>query len=105
MKKEISIEKVFSHHPIVYTSNNPNFVKIFAKNDFMFWNEIDKNFLKKFNKKDKINFIKKFSQITVSSICNEYGIDRSNLYRNRTSEKNIDLVFNKIIEKIQELFS
>lgn len=55
------------------------------------------------NKQEKLNFIRQFSKITVSAICNEYGIDRSNLYRNKTSEKNIDLIYNKILQKIQEI--
>lgn len=55
------------------------------------------------NKQEKLNFIRQFSKITVSTICNEYGIDRSNLYRNKTSEKNIDLIYNKIIQKIKEI--
>ena len=54
-------------------------------------------------KQDKLDFIRKFSKITVSSICTELGIDRSNLYRNISSSYNVDLVFREIIKKIQEI--
>lgn len=54
-------------------------------------------------KQDKLDFIRKFSKITVSAICNQYGIDRSNLYRNITSEKNVDIVYSEIIKKIKEI--
>lgn len=54
-------------------------------------------------KQDKLDFIRKFSKITVSSICTELGIDRSNLYRNISSSYNVDLVYREIIKKIQEI--
>lgn len=54
-------------------------------------------------KEDKINFIRKFSKITVSSICTELGIDRSNLYRNTTSSNNVNKVYSKLLEKINEI--
>lgn len=66
--------------------------------------ELYKNYFFKYTtKEDKLDFIRKFSKITVSSICNDLGIDRSNLYRNITSERNIDLVYKEIIRRTNEI--
>lgn len=51
-----------------------------------------------------LEFIKAFSKIKVKTICDELGIDKSNLWRGNTSPENIKKVKEKIIEKIESLF-
>ena len=53
--------------------------------------------------KPKIKFYKKFSKLSVKSICKELNIDPSNLYRGNISQKNIDLVYITIITKMKIL--
>lgn len=57
--------------------------------------------MKKTNK--DLDFIKEFSKISISSICKELNIDRSNLLNGITKEKNIILVKNKIISKFNDI--
>lgn len=57
------------------------------------------------SKNDKILFIKYFSSINISKICSDLKIDKSNLYREKCSKKNVDLVFNKILDEINCLLN
>ena len=48
-------------------------------------------------------FINNFSKIKVGSICNEYGIDVSNLKAGRTSLENEKKVYKRILKDIISL--
>lgn len=50
-----------------------------------------------------LKYIKDFSKINISGICEELGIDRGNVLNGRASAKNIEAVKNKIQEKLKEL--
>lgn len=50
------------------------------------------------------NFIKKFSKITITKICNEEKIDTSNVLNGRTSEKNLSKVKNRLDVEIKKLY-
>lgn len=52
-------------------------------------------------KQNKLDFIKQFSKITVSSICKNNNIDLSNFWRGTTSSKNVDTVYITIIENLK----
>lgn len=54
-------------------------------------------------KQDKLNFIKNFSKITVSSICKDNNISSSNLWRGNTSSNNIDIVYISILENVKKI--
>lgn len=53
--------------------------------------------------KDYLEYIKGFSKISISSICRELKIDRSNLLRGFSSKCNEKRVYDKIQEKLKEL--
>lgn len=57
--------------------------------------------MKKIN--EDLEFIKAFSKIKISSICEELGIDRSNLLNGKSSNENVKKVKDKIIEKYDEI--
>ena len=46
---------------------------------------------------EDLEYIKKFSQITVKEVCNKAGVNCSNLWSGKTSKKNIKKV-KKILE-------
>lgn len=50
------------------------------------------------------NFIKKFSKITVRSICNRLKIDHGNISRGSTSQENINKVKEEICKELGLLF-
>lgn len=50
------------------------------------------------------SFLKKFSKISINSICNKLKIDSGNLSRGSTSQENIDKVKNEIIKELGMLF-
>lgn len=55
--------------------------------------------------KDKnFKFIKDFSEISVTKICSDLDINRSNIFSNRASAKNIEKVRNEIDKKIANLY-
>ena len=56
------------------------------------------------NKKECLMYLKLFSKISISKICNELEIDKSNLYHLRISEEKMQKVVNNIDKKIQELY-
>ena len=47
--------------------------------------------------------IKKLSKIQISKICDELKINRSNLLNGKTTEENEKKVYEKIIEKYEEV--
>ena len=50
-----------------------------------------------------LEYIKNFNQITISSICKELKIDKSNLYAGRLSDDKVKEVKNELEKKIEEL--
>lgn len=58
------------------------------------------------DKKDNedLEYIKKFSQITISEACKLAGVDRSNLWSGRTTKKNIKKVRRIIESCVAELY-
>ena len=46
---------------------------------------------------------KEFSKISISSICDEVNVDKSNLWAGKASAASTELVKNKILEKLKEL--
>lgn len=50
-----------------------------------------------------LEFIKGFSKIKISTICEDLGIDKSNLWANKTSSQNIKRVKDEIMRRISEL--
>lgn len=55
------------------------------------------------NKEKDLQFIKNYSKISISSICKQLNVDRSNLLKNRSSAEKIALVKNEIIKQIEEI--
>lgn len=53
---------------------------------------------------DDINFIKKFSKITISGICRKYNIDRTNLMNNRTKLENFKIIREEIESEYAKLY-
>lgn len=51
-----------------------------------------------------LEFIKNFSNIKVSKICEELKISRGNLYTARTSKENIKKVRNEIEKRYNNLY-
>jgi predicted transcriptional regulator len=55
------------------------------------------------NKKRDLEFIKAFNKITLTEICKDLNIDKSNVYRGVASAKNIKLVKDEIIKRFDEI--
>ena len=55
------------------------------------------------DKQKDLDFIKAFSKITISSICNDLKIDRPNLLRGRCSAENVARVKKEIEKRFKEL--
>lgn len=55
------------------------------------------------DKEKNLRYIKRFSKITVSSICKELNINRANVLNGKASAKNIEKVKRKIEEKIKDM--
>ena len=53
---------------------------------------------------EDIEFIKKFSKITISGICEKKKIDRANLLTNRTTKKNAKIVREEIESEVAKLY-
>lgn len=53
-------------------------------------------------KLEEIDYIKNFSKISISSICKELKIDRSNLLKGKTTKANTELVKNTLIKKLKK---
>jgi hypothetical protein len=62
----------------------------------------DQNLNRKYNMKD-LDYIKKFSKITVKDACKENGVNSSNLYAGRCSDDKVHLVRQCIEAKIAKL--
>lgn len=57
------------------------------------------------SKDDKLFFIKYFANINISSLCKELNIDISNLYHEKCSNEKVDLIFNKLLDEINNLYN
>ena len=55
------------------------------------------------SKEQDLQFIKNFTQITVSQICRDLKIDRGNLLNGRASEDNTRLVKEEILKRLADL--
>ena len=53
---------------------------------------------------EDLEFIKKFSKITISKICKELKISSSNLYSEKVSQEKVKLIRKRIESKIAELY-
>jgi hypothetical protein len=55
------------------------------------------------NKKVNLEYIKKFSKITITSICKDLNIDKPSIYRGTASAENIKKVKEEIKKRLDEL--
>ena len=53
---------------------------------------------------EDLDYIKKFSKISIKSVCDKANVDKANLYSGRTSKKNIKKVRKYIESNIAELY-
>ena len=53
---------------------------------------------------EDLEYIKKFSKISIKSVCDKAKVDKANLYAGRTSKKNIRKVRKYIESNIAELY-
>lgn len=53
---------------------------------------------------EDLDYIKKFSKISIKSVCDKAKVDKSNLYTGRTSKSNIKKVRRYIESNIAELY-
>lgn len=53
---------------------------------------------------EDLEYIKKFSKISIKSVCDKAKVDKANLYAGRTSKKNIKKVRKYIESNIAELY-
>ena len=54
-------------------------------------------------KEKYLNFILSFSKISISSICKELNINRSNILNGKASEETIKLLYDEINRKLDEI--
>lgn len=55
------------------------------------------------NKERDLRFIKEFNKITLTKVCKDLNIDKSNVYRGIASAEKIKLVKDEIINRLEEL--
>lgn len=53
---------------------------------------------------ENLDFIKKFSKITITGICNKYKISRGNLLNGKSSKQNEKTVREEIESEIAKLY-
>lgn len=53
---------------------------------------------------DDLEYIKKFSSITITDVCKKMGVDRSNLIKGKTSKKKMRLVRRGIESEVAKLY-
>lgn len=53
---------------------------------------------------DDLKYIKRFSKISITGICEKKGINRANLLNNKTTRKNIKAVREEIESEIAKLY-
>lgn len=54
-------------------------------------------------KEKYLTFILSFSKISISSICKELNINRSNILNGKASEETIKLLYDKIKQRLEEI--
>lgn len=55
------------------------------------------------NKEQYISYIKSFSQINISKLCRELGINRENILKGRASEETTKKLYDKIKEELAKI--
>lgn len=55
-------------------------------------------------KEVNLEFLQKFSKITVKGICRKKGIDSANIYTGRASENTIEIVRNEIEKELNNIY-
>lgn len=55
-------------------------------------------------KNEDLEYIKKFSSISVTEVCKKLGVDRSNLLNGRTSKKKMKLVRKGLESEFAKLY-
>lgn len=55
-------------------------------------------------KEINLEFLKKFSKITIKDICRKIEIDSSNIYSGRASEKTIESVRNEVEKELNNIY-
>lgn len=50
-----------------------------------------------------LNFILSFSKISISSICKNLNINRSNILNGKASEETIKLLYDELKKKLEEI--
>lgn len=53
---------------------------------------------------EDLEYIKKFSSISISNVCKKLGVDRSNLLNGRTSKKNMKLIRKGLESEFAKLY-
>ena len=53
---------------------------------------------------DDLEYIKKFSQITIIEVCKKAGVNHSNLWSGKTSKKNINKVKKLLESEVAKLY-
>lgn len=54
-------------------------------------------------KEKYLDFILSFSKISISSICKELNINRSNILNGKASEETIKLLYDELKKKLEEI--
>lgn len=53
---------------------------------------------------EDLEYIKKFSSISISNVCKKLGVDRANLLNGRTSKKNMKLIRKGLESEVAKLY-
>lgn len=57
------------------------------------------------NKKNEdLEYIKKFSSISITNVCKKLGVDRSNLLHGKASKKNMKLIRKGLESEVAKLY-
>lgn len=56
------------------------------------------------NKEEQLKAIKQFSSISISQICKDLNIDRSNVLSGRASKATTELLYNELKARIDKAF-
>lgn len=55
-------------------------------------------------KNEDLEYIKKFSSISITDVCKKLGVDRSNLLNGRTTKRNMKLVRKGLESEVAKLY-
>ena len=56
------------------------------------------------NKNEDLEYIKKFSSISITDVCKKLGVNRANLLNGRTTKKNMKLVRKGLESEVAKLY-